>query len=86
MQPQTHPVNLVVTTGEPAGIGPEVSLAAALDFLREQNDVAITLLGDDQLLILPKNIDPTLVGRLQVESIKLETPVISGVLNPQNAR
>lgn len=79
-------VNLVVSTGEPAGIGPEVSLAAALDFLREQNDVAITLLGDDQLLNLPKNLDTTLVGRLQIESIKLAAPVISGVLNPQNAR
>ena len=79
-------VNLVVSTGEPAGIGPEVSLAAALDFLREQNDVAITLLGDDQLLNLPKNLDATLVGRLQIESIKLAAPVISGVLNPQNAR
>jgi 4-hydroxythreonine-4-phosphate dehydrogenase len=79
-------VNLVVSTGEPAGIGPEVSLAAALDFLREQNDVAVTLLGDDQLLTLPKNIDPTLVGRLQIESIKLAAPVISGVLNPQNAQ
>mgnify|MGYP000612039582 FL=1 len=79
-------VNLVVSTGEPAGIGPEVSLAAALDFLREQNDVAITLLADDQLLNLPKNLDTRLVGRLQIESIKLAAPVISGVLNPQNAR
>jgi len=87
MMQQVAPlVNLVVSTGEPAGIGPEVSLVAALDFLREQNDVAITLLGDDQLLTLPKNFDPTLVGRLQIESIKLEVPVIPGVLNPQNAR
>lgn len=79
-------VNLVVTTGEPAGIGPEVSLAAALNFLREQSNVAITLLGDDKLLTLPKNIDPALASRLQVESIKLEAPVVLGVLNPQNAR
>ena len=86
MQQAARPVNLVVSTGEPAGIGPEVSLAAALDFLREHNDVAITLLGDDQLLALTKNIDPTLVGRLQIESIKLAAPVISGVLNLQNAR
>jgi 4-hydroxythreonine-4-phosphate dehydrogenase len=87
MMKQAAPlVNLVVSTGEPAGIGPAVSLAAALDFLREQNDVAITLLGDDQLLNLPKNLDTTLVGRLQIESIKLAVPVISGVLNPQNAR
>lgn len=79
-------VNLVVTTGEPAGIGPEVSLAAALNFLREQSNVAITLLGDDQLLTLPKNIDPSLASRLQVESIKLKAPVVAGVLNPQNAQ
>ncbi len=79
-------VNLAISTGEPAGIGPEVSLAAAVEFLREQNGVAITLLGDDQLLTLPKNIDPALASRLQVESIKLKTPVVSGVLNPQNAQ
>jgi 4-hydroxythreonine-4-phosphate dehydrogenase len=86
MKQATPHVNLVVSTGEPAGIGPEVSLAAALDFLREQSNVAITLLGDENLLALPKNIDPVLASRLQVESIKLETPVVSGVLNPQNAR
>lgn len=86
MQPQTHPVNLVVTTGEPAGIGPEVSLAAALEFLREQDNAVITLLGDNKLLAIPKNIDPRLAGRLQIQSIKLEAPVISGILNPQNAR
>ena len=79
-------VNLVVSTGEPAGIGPEVSLAAALDFLREQSNVAITLLGDESLLALPKNTDPTLASRLQVESIKLETPVVPGLLNSQNAQ
>jgi 4-hydroxythreonine-4-phosphate dehydrogenase len=87
MMKQVAPlVNLAVSTGEPAGIGPEVSLAAALDFLREQGNVAITLLGDDQLLRLPKNIDPALFSRLQIESIKLEAPVISGILNAQNAR
>jgi 4-hydroxythreonine-4-phosphate dehydrogenase len=87
MMKQVAPlVNLAVSTGEPAGIGPEVSLAAALDFLREQSNVAITLLGDDQLLTLPKNIDPSLASRLQVESIKLKAPVVAGVLNPQNAQ
>ena len=79
-------VNLAVSTGEPAGIGPEVSLAAALDFLREHSNVVITLLGDERLLSLPKNIDPALASRLQVASIKLEAPVVSGVLNPQNAQ
>jgi 4-hydroxythreonine-4-phosphate dehydrogenase len=87
MMKQAAPlVNLVVSTGEPAGIGPEVSLAAALNFLREQNGVAITLLGDDRLLNLSNNIDPALINRLQIQSIKLEVPVVSGVLNSQNAQ
>lgn len=79
-------VNLVVSTGEPAGIGPEVSLAAALDFLGEQNDVVITLLSDSHLLTIPKSIDPKVVERLQIHSIKPEAPVIPGVLNPRNAQ
>lgn len=79
-------VNLVVSTGEPAGIGPEVSLAAALDFLREQNDVVITLLGDAHLLTIPKSIDQKVVERLQIHSIKPEAPVIPGVLNSRNAQ
>lgn len=79
-------VNLVVSTGEPAGIGPEVSLAAALNFLREQNDVVITLLGDAHLLTIPKSIDPKVVERLQIHSIKPEALVIPGVLNPRNSQ
>lgn len=86
MQQAAPLVNLVISTGEPAGIGPEISLAAAVDFLLEQDRVAITLLGDDQVLIASKNVDPKLAHRLQVESIKLATPVISGILNPQNAQ
>jgi 4-hydroxythreonine-4-phosphate dehydrogenase len=72
-------VDLVITTGEPAGIGPEVSLQAAQVFLQEQVDAHITLIGD-----------PTLFGedvrhpRLQIESVKLNKPVTSGVLDPNN--
>ena len=86
MQQATSLVNLVVSTGEPAGIGPEVSLAAALEFLREQDDVAITLLGDDQLLKLPKGLSPDLSSRLQIQPVKLEEPVTPGVLNSRNAK
>ena len=86
MQQAVHPVNLVVTTGEPAGVGPEVSLAASLDFLCEHADARITLLGNDQLLSLPKDISSDLSSRLQIESIPLRAPVISGVLNSHNAQ
>jgi 4-hydroxythreonine-4-phosphate dehydrogenase len=86
MQQAARHVNLVVSTGEPAGIGPEVSLAASLAFLREHNDAQITLLGNDQLLTLPGDLSPELSSRLQIQSITLAAPVISGVLNSNNSR
>ena len=84
-QTVTH-VNLVISTGEPAGVGPEVSLAAALEFLREHSDVEITLLGNNQLLDLPKNLSPEISSRLHIQSMPLGMPVISGVLNANNAQ
>ena len=73
-------VDLVITTGEPAGIGPEVSVQAAQAFLQEQADAHITLVGDpilfDQIPIHP---------RLQMESVKLKKPVVSGTLDQSNA-
>ena len=86
MQQVAHPVNLVVSTGEPAGIGPEVSLAASLEFLRERTDVQITLLGSDQILPLPKDLSSDLACRIQVQSTPLSAPVIPGNLNSQNAQ
>ena len=79
-------VNLVITTGEPAGIGPEVSLAAAIEFLREKEDVGITLLGDEGLLKLPQGLSLELSQRLHIQPIKLEAPVTAGVLNSDNAK
>jgi 4-hydroxythreonine-4-phosphate dehydrogenase len=73
-------VDLVVTTGEPAGIGPEVSVQAAHAFLEEQPEARITLIGD-----------PILFGslathsRLQIEVVKLNKPVVSGLLDVSNA-
>ena len=86
MQQAARLVKLVVSTGEPAGIGPEVSLAASLEFLREHSDAQITLLGNDQLLTLPSNLSPEISSRLKIQSIALAAPVISGVLNANNAQ
>ena len=77
-------VNLVISSGEPAGVGPEVSLAAALAFLREQPASTITLLADPSLIPATK-IPQELSNRLRVESIALATPAIAGQLNPKNA-
>jgi 4-hydroxythreonine-4-phosphate dehydrogenase len=73
-------VDLVITTGEPAGIGPEVSAQAALVFLQEQADAHITLIGDRSLFS-----GDTRHPRLQIESVKLSKPAISGLLDVNNA-
>ena len=39
-------IRLALTTGEPAGIGPEISLKAAEIFLQDNPDVEIGLIGD----------------------------------------
>jgi len=86
MQPAVTLVNLVVSTGEPAGVGPEVSLAASLEFLREHNDVQITLLGNDALFTLPHSLSSDVSNRLEIQSLPLGVSVIPGSLNALNAR
>jgi len=82
---QPVPVNLVISSGEPAGVGPEVSIAAALLFLQEQPASSITLLGDDSLFSAT-DISKELSNRLKLESIELASPVSAGQLNPANAQ
>jgi len=74
------PVDLVITTGEPAGIGPEVSLQAAESFLQEQADARITLIGDPSLFSRV-----VMHPRLQLESLQLNTQSVPGLLNLNNA-
>lgn len=78
-------VNLVISSGEPAGVGPEVSIAAALAFLQEQPASTITVLGDPSLFSVA-DISKSLSARLRVESIPLAAPVVAGQLNPVNAQ
>jgi 4-hydroxythreonine-4-phosphate dehydrogenase len=82
---QPVPVNLVISSGEPAGVGPEVSIAAALAFLEEQPSSSITLLGDYSLFSAT-DIPKELSNRLKLESIALASPVAAGQLNPANAQ
>ncbi len=78
-------VNLVISTGEPAGVGPEVSIAAAFAFLQEQPATTITLLGHPSLFsssAIPKELS----ARLILESFPLAAPVFAGQLNSANAQ
>lgn len=80
------PVKLVISSGEPAGVGPEVSMAAAVDFLAEEPLAQLTLLGDPSLFDIPLGIDPSLLNRLEVKPIQLMSPATPGVLNSENGQ
>ena len=84
LQPVAH-VNLAITTGEPAGVGPEISIAAAQAFLAEQPNARIALLGDANLLSLGGNAQSLLGDRLQIQNVSLSTPSGPGLLTPKNA-
>lgn len=86
MQQAPHLVKLVITTGEPAGVGPEISLAAAREFLGEQPNVEIILLGDTDLLESTQASNTSLPRCLSVHSIPLGMPVSAGVLNIANTQ
>ena len=94
----TLPV-LALTTGEPAGIGPELVLAAARDW--QQLDATVVAVGDPGLLaerarllgwsveldvLAPGDALPAPVnGRLPVWPVSLAAPSIPGQLDPANA-
>ena len=86
MQPTPHLVKLAITTGDPAGIGPEVSLAAAREFLIEQPNAQITLLGDAVLFKNPIDTNLDLPHQIKIDSIPLASTAIPGVLNSANAQ
>ena len=73
-------VKLAISTGEPAGIGPEVSIAAANAFIADNPHTKITLYGDRSLLQ-----SQSLVSQIQIAHIPLIKPNKIGRLNPENA-
>ena len=75
---------IAVTTGEPAGIGPEVSLKGALS-----TDLPLVLLGDRDLLKATAqklHITWPLPARIAIEHIPLYAPAVSGQLDVRNAQ
>ena len=73
-------VKLAISTGEPAGIGPEVSIAAANAFIADNPHTKITLYGDRSLLQ-----SQSLVSQIQIAHIPLIKPNQIGRLNLENA-
>ncbi len=74
---------LAVTTGEPAGIGPEISIQAALAV-----QTPLLLLGDAELLRARTSAlgrPWPLPARIGIEPLPLAVPVAAGVLDARNA-
>jgi 4-hydroxythreonine-4-phosphate dehydrogenase len=87
-----RPIRLGVTSGEPAGIGPDI----CLDLAQKHYSAELVILGDPTLLAsragkrapLPQ-YDPALppvAGHVSVLPVPLAEPVEAGRLNPGNAR
>ena len=81
-------INLAITTGEPAGIGPELSAQLPFDALFDKYpELSLTLVGDQDWLLDQANIDTEhYSGRLKFHHIGLNTKAEYGVLNSANAQ
>lgn len=74
---------LALTTGEPAGIGPEIALAAAT-----AGDLPVTLIGDEALLAeraRQAGLPWPPPAHVSVESVALAVPAVPGRLDVRNA-
>jgi 4-hydroxythreonine-4-phosphate dehydrogenase len=81
-EPAQQP-RIAITTGEPAGIGPEISLAA-LDDLK---GVAVTLIGDAELLAQrARLVGTTWPPTASIHPVELQAAVHAGRPDPRNAR
>lgn len=91
------PPRIALTTGEPAGIGPDICVALA----QNAHHADIVALGDPELLVkrarqlrLDLNLDDFVSSKrsaqtarhIKVLPVTLRAPVIAGKLNPVNAR
>ena len=82
----TDAPRIAITTGEPAGIGPEISVAA-LDVLEElARDAQITLIGDESLLReRVRAVNAMWPATARVEHVPLRTAAIAGRRDSRNA-
>lgn len=79
---------IAITTGEPAGIGPDVSLHIALQAYDNGWSDELVLLGDRDLLhqrCVALRLNPDLLKAIHIHSIELNTPCTPGVLDSRNA-
>ena len=79
---------VIITTGEPAGIGPDISLMLLAQLKPLGLLSQVVLAGDRDLLTQRAqmlNIEPTLLSDVSIAHIPVIAPVVPGVLNTDNA-
>ena len=79
-------VEIAISSGEPSGVGPEVSLKAAREFIKENSHVRITLIGDSALFSKNSLSMALISNRIRLHDVPLFQKVKSGLLNAANAR
>ena len=72
---------IAITSGEPAGIGPDLCVLLA----KEQFAANLVVLGDRELLAARAAMRGTNIGALQIESIAVNSPVTAGKLASTNS-
>ena len=72
---------IVVTSGEPAGIGPEI----CLQLLRKKWPIPLVILGNRELFEARAGLLGVSMKGLSVSSLPLDAPCIPGVLNSSNS-
>lgn len=80
----SHPQPIAITVGEPAGIGAEVSIRAAIDWQKQRN-YPLTLIGDASHLHTTATQMGLDAGALSIQHTPLLAPVVNGQLNVANA-
>jgi 4-hydroxythreonine-4-phosphate dehydrogenase len=86
------PLRIAITTGEPAGVGPELTAAALAGAAAHWPDAEFVVLGDQNLLAARAgavNVDWAALcagSRVRVEHLPLAAPVQSGKLDAANGR
>lgn len=73
---------IAVTSGEPAGIGPDICLALA----ERSFDARLVVLGDRELFAQRARQLGRAIDALEIRHIPLKQPALAGRLDPANAR
>jgi len=82
------PLSIAITTGEPAGVGPELTVAALAEAAERWPSVRFTVLGDRELMAERAGSSAWMStgAAIDIEHHALSVPVTAGTLNAANGR